>query len=271
MRPMPSGSACQALVQRLTSTCWIWVASDRISSGSSLSTSSSAAPAGKVARNSAAASRISGASGRIERCCGWRRLKARICCTRLRARVAAFWICSRLSAAGCVGSSSSRASATLPRIAARMLLKSWAMPPARVPTASSFCDSRSCASSVRRFVSDCRRELMSRRKAVNSLPESIFRTVIVSSTGNVWPSRCCASISTSRSSIGPLPLAAKRASPRRCASRKRGGMIVSCSSRPIACAALQPNSVCARAFQPVIRPAASIWTTASSAFSTIAR
>ena len=47
---------------------------------------------------------------------------------------------------------SSSSTALCPRITSRMLLKSCAMPPARLPIDSNFCDCRSCASSLVRSV-----------------------------------------------------------------------------------------------------------------------
>ena len=55
------------------------------------------------------------------------------------ARLDALLISSMLSRAGASGKSSSNARSALPRIAIRILLKSWAMPPASVPRLSSFC------------------------------------------------------------------------------------------------------------------------------------
>jgi hypothetical protein len=83
------------------------------------------------------------------RASGCWRLKARIWRTSSRPRRAAVLISCRLSRAGCPGSRSWRARSALPRMAARMLLKSCATPPASVPSASIFCDCASCCSSAR--------------------------------------------------------------------------------------------------------------------------
>ena len=57
---------------------------------------------------------------------------------------------ARGSGGRAVGRDAWRASSMQPMIACRMLLKSWAMPPARVPRVSSFCAWRSWASRRRR-------------------------------------------------------------------------------------------------------------------------
>ena len=74
-------------------------------------------------------------------------------------RAAARWISRRCDWVSAVASCrSTESSSAKPEIAVSMLLKSWAMPPASRPTASIFCDSRSCSSR-------CRRSEMSRSTA----------------------------------------------------------------------------------------------------------
>ena len=153
--------ACQALVHRFISTCWIWVASASTGSGSALNRVFSRMPAGSSERSRRSASSTTGCSGWRCRACVWRRLKARICCTSWRARTAARWISVRLSCATWSGPTSSRARVRLPRMAASRLLKSCATPPARVPMASIFCTSRSCVSNAWRCASACLRSVMS--------------------------------------------------------------------------------------------------------------
>ena len=58
------------------------------------------------------------------------------------------------------------------------LLKSWAMPPASRPTASIFCDWRSCSSSRRRSSSAWRRSVTSRN----------ITAIIPGAVWNAWTS-----------------------------------------------------------------------------------
>jgi len=67
------------------------------------------------------------------------------------ARLQAFSMSATEVITSALAATSARTMARFPRNMARMLLKSCAMPPANVPSASSFCAWRSCASS-RRFV-----------------------------------------------------------------------------------------------------------------------
>ena len=88
---------------------------------------------------------------------GWRwgaslRLKVKICRTRSRARRPALSISFRLIWAKDSEPASCLAKLTLPKIAPKMLLKSWAIPPAMVPIACIFCDSRSWCSMALRAV-----------------------------------------------------------------------------------------------------------------------
>ena len=161
MSPGRWSSACQALVHRFISTCCTCVASASTGSGDEARRVLSRTPAGSSERISRSASSTSGFSGWRCSSCVWRRLKARICCTSWRARMAARWISARLSWAAWSGPTSSRARARLPRMAASRLLKSCATPPARVPMASIFCDSRSCVSSARCCASACLSSVMS--------------------------------------------------------------------------------------------------------------
>ncbi|MFT3916807.1 MAG: hypothetical protein QM704_22815 [Anaeromyxobacteraceae bacterium] len=69
---------------------------------------------------------------------------------------------SRSSVPGAVRSASTEASPMMP---VRRLLKSWATPPASCPTASSFCDWRSCSSAARAASSASRSRAISRASA----------------------------------------------------------------------------------------------------------
>ncbi len=76
----------------------------------------------------------------------WRRLKASSCLVRPAARSAAFFTSSISRRMGSPATRRLRISSLYPRMTVRRLLKSWATPPASRPTASIFCDCRSCAS-----------------------------------------------------------------------------------------------------------------------------
>ena len=125
------------------------------------------------------------------------RLNVRIWRTRSRARRPAFSISSRLVMAGDWLPASCLASSTLPRMAPRMLLKSCAMPPAMVPTACIFCDSRNCDSSTLRWVSIFLRAVRSRAKTVMMSPSSRCSNETLTSTANGLPPLVRPSISPS--------------------------------------------------------------------------
>ena len=75
-------------------------------------------------------------------------LKASICLTSSLALSADSSTCWRVSYVSESSGRSERASSVKPMIDAKMLLKSWAIPPARVPMASIFCACRSWLSSL---------------------------------------------------------------------------------------------------------------------------
>ena len=104
------------------------------------------------------------------------RLKARSWRVRPEARCVAFRICSSLPR--CASPAWRIRSSVYPRMTPSELLKSWATPPARRPTASIFWDCRSCSS--RR-----RRSLASRMRA-SIRPSAI--TVASTSASNFEPS-----------------------------------------------------------------------------------
>ena len=97
--------------------------------------------------------------------CGSRtclRLNASSWRTRRAARSEAPMMCWTFRRRGSSGGRPRRSSSPWPMMTISRLLKSCAMPPARRPTASIFCDWRSCSSSPCRSSSARRRSLMSR-------------------------------------------------------------------------------------------------------------
>ena len=129
--------------------------------GSSLTRTDSLTADGSVARSIVSVSRTMAFSSCAFSTRGSYRLKVRICSTRFLARAPLMAICASRFSARWPAGRSIWASATLPRIASRMLLKSWAMPPAKVPIASIFCASRIGSSSALRMASADLRSLMS--------------------------------------------------------------------------------------------------------------
>ena len=127
---------------------------------------------------------------------------------------------------------------------------------------TAYCAARRC--------STCLRSLMSRTKALNNHAPSRRIGVIVSSTGISRPSRRKPVISMRWFKTGPSPLAKKCASPRSCASRWRGGMIVVDSFRPTTSDAGHPNTRSACELQLRTTPSPSMVMTASRAASMIA-
>ena len=149
IRPGCPCSACTALVPRLSSTCPSRVASARMAGpfGATSLTSWTLEPMAVRSRLQVSVTMASGQTG--VRASGCWRLKARIWRTSSRPRRAALLISCRLCRAGWPVGRSWRARSALPRMAARMLLKSCATPPASVPSASIFCDCASCCSRAR--------------------------------------------------------------------------------------------------------------------------
>jgi len=88
------------------------------------------------------------------------RLKARICFVKSLARRQAIRISCRFCRAGFHSGTSSIASSELPRMIPRILLKSCAIPPARVPTDSILWACRSCVSSFSLSFSACFRAVI---------------------------------------------------------------------------------------------------------------
>ncbi|MCY1534850.1 hypothetical protein D9M68_702340 [compost metagenome] len=148
MRPGLPFKACTALVPRLSSTCPIWVGSAWMSGVPVAKLCTSCTCEGVAARSRLQDSARMSPTQTGLRCIGCCRLKASTWRTSSRPRRAAALISCRLSRAGAPGGRSWRASSALPRMAARMLLKSCATPPASVPSASIFCDWASCCSSA---------------------------------------------------------------------------------------------------------------------------
>ena len=107
------------------------------------------------------------------------RAKASSCRVTSAARAAAFPTSSMSARILWSGGRLARAKSVCPMMAVSRLLKSWATPPARMPTASIFCECRSCSSSMRLSVTS--------RMNACSLPSS-SRFVLISA-GNRVPSR----------------------------------------------------------------------------------
>ncbi len=128
---------------------------------------------GNVARSSFAASATVGPISSGRRSDGWRRLKTRIRSTSSLPRRAAFISSARSSSSDSRERVSLPISSAYPVMANRMLLKSCAIPPARVPTASSFCACRSSSSRWRRSSSAFLRALMSTIEARTNIPSSV--------------------------------------------------------------------------------------------------
>ena len=80
------------------------------------------------------------------------REKVRSCCVRSRARAAAFSASTRSSVTSLDERAAALASERYPQTAVRMLLKSCAIPPARMPTVSSLCALISSSSILQRSV-----------------------------------------------------------------------------------------------------------------------
>ncbi len=153
MRPARPSSAWMALVHRFTSTWPIWVASASMAKVSGVHDCTSSTWGGKAPRNRVHESASTVHTLTRVRSTGCWRLNARIWRTSSRPRRAAVLISCRLSREAASGGRSCRARSALPRMAARMLLKSCATPPASVPSASIFWDCASCA--CRCFCSAC--------------------------------------------------------------------------------------------------------------------
>src|SRR6185369_6788546 len=149
------GMASRALSTRFISVCSSWppLAVTRPSPGSSLSTMSMRSPRiGCSVRTTPAA--IAFRSSEV-RAGAAARLDASMCWVRLRPHTAALRIDSAPVRSGSVGSIRLSISSLYPVMTARMLLKSWATPPARRPTASSRRASRRSSSSRRPRTRSC--------------------------------------------------------------------------------------------------------------------
>lgn len=217
-------SACQALVPRFMITWLICDASALTSSGSFGARWVMRRLGGSVARSSWTVSSTTGCSAWQVNTAGWRRLNDRMRCTMSRARSPALVISSMQACTAAGSPWRSRASAALPRMAATMLLKSCAMPPAMVPSASIFCDSRSCVSSALRSLSAAARADMSRRISRYMGRPVTWICEIDASTGKAAPSLRSAVMARARRAWGAgAPGWAGPAAARACAhsGRKR--------------------------------------------------
>ena len=180
-RVPPSGIASLAFRARFMSTCPICPGSTstRPRSGSSRVPSSMSSP---IRRSRI--SRVSMTTAFRSTTCArstWRREKARSWRVRSAARRAAVRICSSRGRFSSPAWSFRRRSSAWPSTTPRMLLKSWATPPARRPTASSFCDWRSCSRVSRRVCSAATRPVTSRE-----IPSTATTRPSESRTATLW-------------------------------------------------------------------------------------
>ena len=164
----PPGIASRALTARFKSTCSSCPGSALTAPavGSSEVTSSTSSPSNRRSMRSilpttTLSSSTLGAST-------WRRLNASSCRVSSAARRPACRISSASSRRGSPEGMLLSSSWVEPRMAVSRLLKSWAMPPASCPTASIFCDWRSCSSSWRWAVTSWARIRRARRPANSS-------------------------------------------------------------------------------------------------------
>ena len=134
--PPCSRMAWAALVPRFISTCWISDGSASMVSDSVLMSRTISMVDGREARSNLTVSLMSGPRDRHFGSYWVFRLKARICLTRSLPRMPALSTCCMLRLRRVPFIASSIAISVKPTIAARILLKSWAMPPASVPIAS---------------------------------------------------------------------------------------------------------------------------------------
>ena len=158
--------ASLAFTHRFIITWCIWFGSAEASQRSAAETVSTPIRLSMVCENRSATSRATFPRSRALRSDGERREKSRSCRTMLAARSEARIDSLTGIDAREVGGMAFWARSRLPRIPVRMLLKSWATPPARVPTASIFCISMICLS--RRVLS-----VMSRRMIIPRGPVSL--------------------------------------------------------------------------------------------------
>ncbi len=161
--PVPR-MASRALMHRLSTTCSTCTGSISITGRPSSRLRRRSMVEGSVERSSLQASRTSSGSATGRRAPRCPRLKVSIWPISSRARCAECCARSRYLPRRASASSDwrSAASARLPRIPCRMLLKSCAMPPVRWPIASIFCAWRSWSSSCSRSASARLRGEMSR-------------------------------------------------------------------------------------------------------------
>ena len=136
------------------------------------------------------------------------RLSVRILDTSCRARSVAVQMSVSRGDTSPLSFVSMRNSSALPRMAARMLLKSWAMPPASVPMASNLWLCRSCASSLSRSRSASLRLVISMdapmvRTAWRAGPSPSKKVCDLVAIQRVLPSRKLMLCSTSKR---PLPM-----------------------------------------------------------------
>ena len=148
MRPAPS-MASRALVARLSSTCSTWTGSARTGSGSAGTATSSRMSPRRSGRSRRSAERITVARSTGTGSMPRRRLKVRRPRATAAARSAAATISSTSGRCGLSAGSARRSADPYTLMTERMLLNSWATPPASCPTASSFWAWMSCSSSSR--------------------------------------------------------------------------------------------------------------------------
>src|SRR6185437_3740440 len=137
--PRPPAMACPALVTRLITICRSCPASP-MTGGTLEIRPSSVMVAGRLARSSFSAERVRSARSTARRLTASLRLKARMRPTRSRARSLACRIISRLLRSRLFSGRARAVVLASAKTGTSVLLSSWAMPPASVPNASSFCE-----------------------------------------------------------------------------------------------------------------------------------
>ena len=216
----PSGIASRAFTTRFMITCSIWPGSALTvpRSGAATVTIRTSSPISRRSMRSRPATRALRSISRG--CSACLRLKESSCRVIEAARSAALRICSTYSRRGSTSPRSSWSRSALPRMAVRTLLKSWATPPASLPTASIFCAWRSCPSRARCSVTS----LITPRTPATRPPSTSGREWTV--TGKVVPS-----LRTARySELNSSPASTRRT---RASSRSRSpGTTARATSKP---------------------------------------
>ncbi len=160
----PSAMASRALVTRLRRICCTAPPSARTGHGSggvtTLSSMLSARMGSTIWARVATTSRMSSVA-KVSSALRLKPSRPRTIVAPPRAAVCTFSNPARRSSRS--GGRADSSSSELAKMTARMLLKSWAIPPASCPIVSSFCACRSCASSQRRSASSAAERMPSIR------------------------------------------------------------------------------------------------------------